>query len=191
MNCFLGLFAQLFNSRLHAGSTLLGRVAGTESNCAETVVCVLINMANFLDINIGQNGLMNFQTQLWLTFLKAKKIRSWSDNRGQAHDHFFTDRINRRIGDLRKQLAEIVVQWFGSVRKYSQWTIIAHGADAFLAGNSHGYHQKFDVFLRIAERLLAIQHGIMIRCLRRNLFGKFFQLDLGPGQPFLIRFGSR
>jgi hypothetical protein len=34
---------------------------------------------------------------------------------------------------------------------------VAHGADALLAGDSHGREQKLDVLLRVAEGLLAIE----------------------------------
>ena len=54
----------------------------------------------------------------------------------QRHDDRFTQRIDRRVGDLGKLLAEIVVQRALALRQHCHRRVIAHGAYRFLAGFS-------------------------------------------------------
>jgi hypothetical protein len=65
--------------------------------------------------------------------------------------------INRRIGDLRKQLLEIVVKRLVLVRQNRQRRIVAHRADGLFAVRGHRHHQELDVFLRVSKRLLAVE----------------------------------
>jgi hypothetical protein len=67
--------------------------------------------------------------------------------------------VDRRIGDLREQLLEIVVERFGLVREHRQRSVVAHRADRFFRLQRHRLHQQLDVFLRVAERLLSIEQG--------------------------------
>ena len=100
---------------------------------------------------------MHFQAQWQIGFVDAEQIGFRADKRGQRHDDFFADRIDRRIGDLRKQLLEIIVERAVFVRQHRQCRICAHRADGFFAGIHHWRQDKLDIFLRIAECLLGIQ----------------------------------
>ncbi|MNQ69403.1 hypothetical protein D3C85_839940 [compost metagenome] len=60
---------------------------------------------------------------------------------------------------MRKQLLEVIVQRLQFVRHDGQRRVIAHRARRFFAGHGHWRHEEFQVFLRIAERLLAVEQG--------------------------------
>ncbi len=51
-----------------------------------------------------------------------------ADERHQRHHQLFADRIDRRVGDLREQLLEVVVQRLVLVRQHRQRRVVAHRA---------------------------------------------------------------
>ena len=89
--------------------------------------------------------------------LEVEQVRPRPDDRDQAHHQFFADRVDRRVGDLREVLLEIGEQQLRLVRQRRDRRVVAHRADGFLAGRGHRRHQDFEIFLGVAERLLAIE----------------------------------
>ena len=77
-------------------------------------------------------------------------------------DELFADRIERRVGDLREQLLEVVVEQPRLVRQHRQRRVGAHRADRLLAVQRHRRQQQPQVFLRVAEGLLPAQHRLVI-----------------------------
>ena len=90
----------------------------------------------------------------------VEQVGLGADERDQRHHDRLADRIDRRIGDLREQLLEVVVERLVLVRQHRQRRVVAHRADAFLAGLRHRAHQELDVFLGVAERLLAVEQRL-------------------------------
>ena len=70
----------------------------------------MADTADFFQILIGQNRLAHFQTLAAGIAFKVKYVRTGADERDKAHHQFFSDRINRRVGDLRKVLLEIGIK---------------------------------------------------------------------------------
>ena len=116
-----------------------------------------LNVANALHVLTGQNRLLRFEARLRLRRVVAQQIRARADEGDERHHQFFTNRIDRRIGHLRKQLAEIVEQRLCLVRQHGQRSVVAHGARGFFAIRDHRRQDDFEVLLRVAKRLLAIQ----------------------------------
>ena len=70
----------------------------------------------------------------------------------ERHHQLFTNRIDGRVGDLCKLLAEVVVEQLRSVGKYGKRGVVAHCADGFGSVGCHGQNDLLDVFFGEAER---------------------------------------
>ena len=53
---------------------------------------------------------MGFQTLVRSPILEIEKVGAWANVGDQRHDEFFTNRVDRRIGDLSEGLLEIVIK---------------------------------------------------------------------------------
>ena len=51
----------------------------------------------------------------------------------QGHDDGFTQRVDRRVGDLRELLAEVVVWRANTLRQHGHWRVITHRTYGFVA----------------------------------------------------------
>ena len=123
--------------------------------------------------------------------LEIEQVRPRPDDRDEAHDQFLADRVDRRVGHLREVLLEIGEQQLRLVRQRRNRRVVAHGADRFLAGRRHRRHQDFQVFLGVAERLLAIEQR-QVRD-RRRFRGRrqVLEHDLGALEPLPIGMALR
>ena len=87
-----------------------------------------------------------------------------ADVAGQRHHHLFADRIDRRVGDLREQLLEIIEQQLRpSDRQASGVSVPMEpiGSSPFAAIGSRIISQ---IFFGVSEGALAAEHGLVIRC---------------------------
>ena len=97
------------------------------------------------------------------------------------------DRVDRRVGDLREVLLEVGGTTASAGPDSAEIGVAAHRAMRRSSpSGGHRRHQDVDVFLRIAERLLAIEQQqvgthALGRCGRQ-----FFQHDLGAAEPLVI-----
>ncbi len=152
-------------------------------------------MAQFLHVGAGQHRLGDFQADRRVDVGGVQQVRLRSDEGHQRHDQFFADRVDRRVGHLGEQLLEVSVQSLRLAGEYRQGRVGAHRASRFFAVLDHRLEDDLDIFLRIAERLLAIQQRSRCSfCLflrRRNcieLDADFFDplaVGLGLGQRIL------
>ena len=88
----------------------------------------------------------------------AEQVRLRADERHQRHHELLADRIDRRIGDLREQLLEVVVEApsAGSTAPAARESLPIEpiGSSPFVR---HRRQDELQVFLRVAERLLAVE----------------------------------
>ena len=134
---------------------------------------------------------MDFEALGLRRTLEVEQVRPRPDDGHQAHDQFLADRVDRRIGHLGEVLLEIGEQRFRPVRQRRDRRVVAHRADRFLAGRRHRRHQDFQVFLGVAEHLLAIEQR-QVRDRRRFRSGRqILEHDLGALQPFLVGVAAR
>ena len=61
-----------------------------------------------------------------LFFRGFQQVAFGADKTLDRHHDFFTDRVDRRIGDLGKQLSEVIVEQARFVTQTSQRRVITH-----------------------------------------------------------------
>ena len=186
-------FAANALQRLVETGCAVGRRPGrVDRRRAERTVKQIRDGTDFFEIGIGEHRLRYFQP-LVRTGLMSQQIGPGSDHRHQRHHQFFADRINRRIGDLRKILLEIIVEQPGFFREHGEGGVRAHGADGIVGRQRHRLQEELDILLRIPERLLAIEQRRRIIDDARQFVrqvGQFLKLELGFLQPFIVGFGG-
>ena len=97
--------------------------------------------------------------------LVPQEVRPRSDHRDQRHDKLFADRVDRRVGDLRKILLEIVIEQLWVVRQRGNRRVGAHRAYRIVRVARHRLEEELDVLLRVAESLLLLE-------MRRRVVGQ-------------------
>ena len=75
----------------------------------------------------------------------------------ERHDRPLPDGIDGRVGNLGKQLLEVVAQVLALLRQYGQRDVRTHGAQRFLARFDHGRQDHPQVFGGKPEGLLHAQ----------------------------------
>ena len=175
---------------LYAFAPPFGRVGDVDHMAFEFAMGVLGNVMQLGHIDKIQHRLIHFQAHGRIDGVDVQQIGFGADKAVQAHHHLFAYRINRRIGDLREELAIVVVQGFVFVRQNSQGRIVAHRANRLFALQRHRTQNKFQVFLRIAKGLLAIQQGFAAGQRRLLFFATrhIVELDTHLAYPLAIGF---
>ena len=179
--------AQFFQHLLHARGPEAGVERGVERARLEVVVGDVGDRTDLFQVRVGQDRLAHFEALGLGQAFDVEQVRARTDDGDEAHHQFFADRIDRRVRHLREVLLEVGEQRLRLARQRRQRRVGAHRARGFLAGGGHRRHQDGEVFLRIAERLLAIEQ----RQVRAHRLGgrvlHFLEHDLGAVQPLAIR----
>ena len=166
VNC---LRAQGSKTRLNALLAPGAGVTNIQLIRSEFAARVIADVAQPRDVLVVKDGLRHFETHRRVDVVGVQEIRLGSNEGHQRHHHRFANRINRRIGHLREQLLEVVIQRLVLVGHDRQWRVITHRASGFFCRDSHGRHQEFQIFLRVAKNLLAIQQtGFGFACFGLN-----------------------
>ncbi|MGY4431098.1 hypothetical protein ACVWWO_003575 [Bradyrhizobium sp. F1.13.1] len=178
-----GARAELVQHLVHAGRAEADVEGGVQRARLEVGFGDVRDRADLFEVRVGQDRLASFEALGGGKALQIEQVRPRSDDGDEAHHQLLADRVDRRIGDLRKVLLEVGEQRLGLGRQRRDRRVVAHRADRFLAGGGHRRHQDGDVFLAVAERLLAIeQRQVGAHAGGRHL-RQLFQHDLGPLQP--------
>ena len=188
-----GLVADALDRALEPGGAFGGRPGAVDRRGAEGAVDQFGDGADLLQIGVGQDRLGDFQP-LVRAGLAAEQVGARPDHRDQAHHQLLADRIDRRVGDLGEVLLEIVVEQLGLLREHRDRRVGAHRADRIVARLRHRLEEELQVFLGVAEGLLAIEQraGIVRPAALSSLrqVGQVLQLELGRLQPFLVGLGG-
>ena len=162
---------------------------------AEGAIKRRLDRADLGDILVGQDRLVDLEP-LVAAGIAAQQVGARADHADQRHNQFFADRVDRRIGDLREVLLEIVVEQPRTVRQHRNRSVGAHRAERIVGIDRHRLKEARKIFLRIAEGLLAIEQAAprpqgfhpQLRQLGLDHF-EVLELVLRLPQPFLVRFG--
>ncbi len=94
------------------------------------------NAAQLFQIAIGQDRMRQLERVAVLRRL-VQNVALGADVADQRHHQLFADGIDGRIGDLRKELLEVVEQRLRTVRETGQRHVGAHRADRLFALGAH------------------------------------------------------
>ena len=139
---------------------------------------------------VGQNRMRN-RKSVTAFLLCVEQICFRADVAFQRHDHFFTDRVDRRIRHLREQLMEVVVKHARLIAEAGESCIVAHRADRILVGLDQRQQHEIHRFGCVSERLHAVQQLLAGQSFWRRLLRKFFQANALFLNPILIRTARR
>ena len=82
-----------------------------------------------------------------------QEIALGSDRALQGHNDFFADGIDGRVGDLSKELLEIIVNQTRLIGKTGQCRVVAHRAHRIALLRDQGQQHELKALKRIAEGL--------------------------------------
>ncbi len=96
---------------------------------------------------------------------RLEQVALGADGRGHGRDDLFPDGVERRVGHLREELREVVVEEPRPIREHGQRRVGAHRTERFLPAGAHRGQQHAQVFLRVAEGELPFEHGLVVGAL--------------------------
>ena len=114
----------------------------------------------------------------------GEKIAPPAERGEERHHQAFTDRINRRIGDLGEKLVEIGVEEAGAEGEHRQRCVITHRADSLGPILDHRLEDHVELFAAVTEGNLTLREieDIEIPC--RN--HQFLRLGLGHTHEMIV-----
>ena len=183
------LRAQRRQTRFHALVAPGQRVAGIELETAELAARIACDRADLGHVLEVEHRLADFEAHRGIDVVDVEQVRLRADEAHQRHHHLLADRIDRRVGHLREQLFEVVVQRLVLARQHRQRSIVTHRAGGFLAVGRHRRQKHLDVFLRVAEGLLAVeQRNVGTRARGGDFLARqLIELDADALDPLLVR----
>jgi hypothetical protein len=110
----------------------------------------------------------------------------------QGHDNGLSDGIDRRVRDLGKQLAEVVIEETGSRGKARKRSIVTHGAQGFLFISGHRRQQQTDLLMGITEgekQRILLETGVVGLGLKVERSLESLE-DLGHGDELTVQPGT-
>ena len=158
---------QGFHCRLHALRARHCRIGDIENPALEFSFSQFFYIHQARVIIVIEHGLGHLEPVADVLFVDAEQIGLRADKRDQRHHQFFPNRVDRRIGNLSKQLLEIVVKRLVLARQDRQRRIVAHRANGLLGTLGHGSEDELDVLLAESERLLQVEK--VFAALKRRL----------------------
>ena len=116
-----------------------------------------------------------------------EQVALGAERRLDLRHQFLADGVERRVGHLREQLLEVVVQQPRALRQHRQRGVIAHGTQRLFAFRGHRRHQQAQVLVGVTEHLLARAHRGVVRPRNRRRRRQRGQRHQALVQPLLIR----
>ena len=135
------LAAEAVERRRDPGRAFRRRPGDVERVGLEPAVDQLLDVADLVEVAVGQDRLRHFQPVMRAD-LVAEQVRPRPDHRDQRHHQFLADRVDRRVGDLREILLEVVVEQLGPVRERGDRRVGAHRADRVVAVARHRLEEE-------------------------------------------------
>ena len=120
------LCAQGGQLRLDTLTAPAHRVGDVQCMAAELTIGVRVDIAQFGHVLEGQHGLRDLESHGWIHLIDVQQVWLGANEGHQGHHDRFTDWVDRRVGDLCKQLFEVVVQRLATVGQNRQRAVVAH-----------------------------------------------------------------
>ena len=118
--------------------------------------------------------------------LRLEQVGLRADRAGQGGDELLADRVERRVGHLGEQLAEVVEQQPGLRAERRDRRVGAHRAERLAAGVGHRREDDPQLLLGVAEDLLAAgDRGVRVHDVLA--VGDVVEVDQAGVQPLVVR----
>ena len=138
------------------------RVVHVEGNIERVgAIVLLFHGGELFEIGVQQDRRFKGQT-VRLAFGLAEDVHLATDAGGQRHHVGFTQRIDWRVGHLRKLLTEIVVNNARLAGEHGERGIVTHRADRFLPVFAEHANNRVQLFRAVVKLLLEAREGIVV-----------------------------
>ena len=144
-----------------------------------------VHLAQLFQSPVGDDGVAQLQGVRVLGRL-IEDVSFAPDVGVERHHQSFADRIDRRIGDLREGLLEIIKQQLRLVRQASQRSVDAHRPDALLGFQRRRPQDRFQIFVGVSEGALAHQDRFVIGLLDVRRAGQVIESNLILPHPLRV-----
>ena len=94
---------------------------------------------------------------------RAQQVALRADRAGHRGDQLLADRVERRVGDLREQLLEVVEQQARAIGEHGDRRVGAHRADRLGAGARHRREQDLQLLGGVPEHPLVLHDRRVLR----------------------------
>ena len=120
----------------------------------------------------------------------SEEVGLGTDGRCDRRDDLLTNGVERRVGDLGEQLAEVVEQQPRSLGEDGDRGVRAHRAERLASLGGHRGDDDLELLVGVAEQLLTAQHAVVAE--HDVLAGRQVgELDEAVVEPLLVRMLGR
>ena len=144
-----------------------------------------IHMPDLLEGGIVDDRLVELDHAATLRS-RFEEVPFGTQHRGGRRDDFLADRVDRRVGDLREELLEVIVEKNRLVGEHGERGIGAHRTDRLNAIAGHRAEDHALVFERVTKRLLALEDRLVIRQVFGRRLGQVREEDMVLIQPLAV-----
>mmetsp|Transcript_5879 Transcript_5879/g.18047 ORF Transcript_5879/g.18047 Transcript_5879/m.18047 type:complete len:643 (+) Transcript_5879:3157-5085(+) len=122
------------------------------------------------DLPVGDDGLREVEPAD-VPGLCERHVRLRADERAQRRDNGLAERIDCRVGHLRKQLLEVLERLLGALAEHRERGVVAHGAERLGARLGHRRQDVLQGFKRVPKQLQLLNQRVQRRARRRTGLG--------------------
>ena len=115
-----------------------------------------LELGHLIRVDHGQRN----QNLLGVQFGIGQQVRFRADGGFKRGDDFLTLPIQRRVGDLRELLGEVVEQHAAAAGQGRHRGVVTHGTERFLTGVGHRGEQQLQILFGVAEGALTALDGL-------------------------------
>ncbi|CAB4891171.1 unannotated protein [freshwater metagenome] len=167
-------------------TTLGNRVQATHDHRAQLFLRALVVDVDELGEVVVVQDRLGQHDLLAAVGTRVEQIALGTDGAAEAGDDLFTDRVERRVGDLGEQLREVVEQHPRTCRQHGDRGIGTHRTDGLGTGLRHRRDQHVQFLGGVSEDLLADQHAI-VRHVHVRPLGQIVDRRQALVEPLLVR----
>ena len=178
-----GLEADILQAPVQACCTFRLVVGDVDRQAAPAIVIHMLQSSEFFVI---QDRVWHAQT-VGVLFGGIEQVGLGTDIAFQRHHDFLADRVDRRVGHLREQLLEIVINHARLVGQAGKRGIVAHRADRIAQLLYQRYQHELHGLGGVAKGLHARQQGLGVKTVRFLVRRKVRELDFLIFQPLAVR----
>jgi len=169
----------LGQAALAAGDTEEG---GEDANL-ETGLVEAADLGEFL---VGEDGPLDLDAAAGRG-LRVQQIALGAEAGLGGDDDLLADGVDRRVGDLREELLEVIVEETRLVGQHREGAVVAHGADGLDAVARHRGDDDALVLVGVAEGDLALEQRLVVRRRDGRSLGQVLEVEMMLGEPIGVR----